>query len=68
MLPNKKIFQEKIMLDFSSEMINLKKLQDKANITRASVDAPKENKYISGPRTHSDWLEYAKRVAKPVTD
>ena len=56
------------MLDFSSEMINLKKLQDKANITRASVDAPKENKYISGPRTHSDWLEYAKRVAKPVTD
>ena len=49
------------MLEFSSVMINLKKLQDKINITIASVDALKENKSSSGPRTQSDWLEYAKK-------
>ena len=67
LLPTKKI-QEKIMLYFSSAMINLKKLQDEVNVTRASVDEPKENKSCSGPRPQSDWMYYAKTVAKPGID
>ena len=52
LLPTKQIFQEKRMLDFSSAMVNLKKLQD---------EYMKAKKSRSGPRTQSDWLEYAKK-------
>ena len=55
LLPTKQIFQEKRMLDFSSAMVNLKKLQD---------EYMKAKKSRSGPRTQSDWLEYAKNSGK----